>query len=228
MVKVDVGVEWVATAESGLHVVGGHFNCLTRNFDLNGVYDFAITGAVCFLSGGTPLDHVRLDNNGSFAITGNVFRAGAKGVDVGTIAGTARGSYIGDNQFDGMTTAAVALAVDSNNVTVGLNGYTNVAARVTGAGGAGTFIQKRSWSVSTVPTLVGGAASENVTVTIPTGLFLAKPTVGIITADGSSADYIATYNSSTATATEFTFRVVRRDGAAIGAGAARFNIAAYE
>lgn len=233
MVKVDVGVEWTApvSGESGLHVVGGHFNCLTRNFDLNGIYDFAITGAVCFLSGGTPLDHIRLDNNGSFAITGNVFRAGAKGVDVGTIAGTARGGYIGANQFEGMTTAAIALAADAGNVTVGLNGYTNVAARVTGAGGSNAFIQKRSYSANSTVTLVGGAASENVNAPIPSGVFAGKPTVAMVVAEASSQDYILTpaQTSASTTATNLVVRVVKRDGTALTAGAVlRYHMAVYE
>lgn len=227
MVKVDRGVEWICAAESGLTVVGGHFNCLSYNFYLDGVFDVTITGVLSFLSGASPQDHVYFANANNATITGNVLYAGTNGLNVGTLPAGSRGSYIGNNQFSAMTTG-INLSGAANNVTVGPNGFTSVTNRVAGAGGAGSFIQKRSWSTSAIPTLVGGATSEAINISVPTNTFLAKPTVVVATAEGSSADYICSYNSSTSTATSIQLRIVRRDGGTISAGAARFNVVAYE
>lgn len=229
MVKVDKGVEWICVAESGLHVVGGHYNCLSYNFDLNGVYDFTIQGSVCFLSGGSPQSHVRVLNGSSWAITGNTFWAGTTGIEVGVLPSGSRGGFIGSNQFGGMTTA-ISLAGNSNNMTVGMNGYAGVTTRISGTGGAGTFIQKRSYSVSVVPTLTGGAVSENLNVAIPSGVFLAKPSVVVISAESDVQRLICLPAQSNAgtTATNILCTVVRNDGANLTAGTCRLHVVAYE
>lgn len=227
MVKVDKGVEWTCTAESGLHVVGGHYNCLSYNFDLNGVYDFGITGTACLLSGGAPMSHIRVQNGSSWTITGNSFQAGTTGIEVGVLPNTTRGAYIGGNQFGNMTTG-ISINANSYNLTVGPNAYTSVTTRVSGSGNAGTHVQKRSYSVSTAPTLVGGATSENVNVPIPAGVFLAKPSVIVTVAEAGTSDLIITPSFGTATATNVTCRVVKRDGTNLAAGAARLHMVAYE
>lgn len=232
MAKCDVGVEWTATVgggESGLHVVGGHWNCLTRNFDLNGVFDFAITGVVSFLSGGSPQAHIRTRNGGNFTITGNVFQAGTTGIDVGTVSGSARGGYIGSNQFSNQTTGIV-LAADANNVRVGDNNYTNVTTRISGAGGTGATIAKRSYSVTTVVTLAGGAAYEDVNVAIPSGVFSAKPSVIVASGESSSQRIICfpVQTSASTTATNMVITVGKNDGTNLAAGAVRIHVVAFE
>jgi hypothetical protein len=227
MVKVDQGVVWTAAAESGLHVIGGHYNCLSYCFNLDGVFDFVIANSLLFLTGASPQSFVSVKNGSSFSITDNVLYGGPIGIDVGTLPTGARGGYIGGNQFSNITTG-INLSGAASNITVGPNGFTSVTMRVSGAGGAGSFIQKRSWSVSTLPTLVGGAAFENFTVAVPTNTFLAKPTVCAISADAATADYVCSYQSGSSTATSISVRIVRRDGAVITAGAARFNVVAYE
>lgn len=229
MVKADKGVEWTCTAESGLHVVGGHYNCLSYNFDLNGVHDFGITGTACLLSGSSPQSHIRVQNGSSWTITGNSFQAGTTGIDVGALPNTTRGAYIGGNQFGNMTTG-ISINANAYNLTVGTNAYTSVTTRVSGSGNTGTHVQKRSYSVSTTPALVGGAAFEDVNVALPSGVFAAKPTVIIANAEASSQNIICTpfRDSASTTATNAVIRLFRRDGANLAAGAVRIHVVAFE
>jgi hypothetical protein len=92
------------------------------------------------------------------------------------------------------------------------------------------YVEKRAYSVSAVISLAGGAASENINIAIPAGVFSAKPSVVVISAEADSQRLIclpAQSNAST-TATNVLATVVRNDGTAIATGSARFHIVAYE
>ncbi len=230
MGKGDVGVEWTSgSAESGLHVMGGHFNCLTYVFDLNRVYDFAITGIVSFLSGPNREAHVRVQNGSAWTITGNSFWAGQVGVDVGALPSGARGAYIGGNQFGNMA-VGIALNANARNLTVGPNGYSSVGVRVSGSGGDGAFVQRRAWASSQVVTLTGGAAFEEVSIPIPPGTFASKPGVAVASAEASGAGpFVCNPNPANASssATNLVLRIAKLTGTT-PTGPIRINVVAYE
>ena len=65
---------WNAGAESGLVVIGGHYNNSVTSFNLTGVFDITINGANLYASG-PGAQSIVISSGGRFNITGNVLVA---------------------------------------------------------------------------------------------------------------------------------------------------------
>lgn len=228
MIAMAIGVEWICAAESGLHVIGGHYNNKSYNFYLSGVYDFVIANALCYLQGGSPVAHIYTVAGQNININGNIFFNGPLGVDMGASpAGTNRGGVIANNQFSSMTTAAIRLNAGTTYTMVGQNNYVNCAARVQGSGGSNTYIQPRVFAYSGTVSLAGGAVSETINIPVPAGVFDAAPSSVVISMESSTTRFHAQYaRAGASTATNIEASVFRNDGGTIPAQTVRYNVVA--
>jgi hypothetical protein len=225
----NIGVDWNATAESGIHVVGGHYNNYTAGVRLVGVFDGSVTGALFYRNGSVAYNGIVITGGGSITVTGNQFRGAASGTEAG-IAVTnqpdeaTHGVIISGNHFSNLVNG-----INTNNTTrklyVGPNGYYNVTSKISGSPITVYNFQK-TYSVTTVITLAGGAQSENIDVALPAGHFDAKPSAGSCMAAGSSQiSGFYDYDSANSTATNARFIVGTQNGSSnIGAGNYRFSV----
>jgi hypothetical protein len=135
-IGADYAVHWDCGAESGLHVSGGHYSNKVNNFFLDGVFDFAIQGALLYgdPAGGTYYA-ISILNGSRFAITGNVFVASATATEVGVYvnqspASAAMGGIIAGNTFCSLYNHAIFLDTTSTRVVVGHNSYNGITSGV--------------------------------------------------------------------------------------------------
>ena len=226
------GVQWVATAESGIHIIGGHYACYERCIRLVGVFDGTITGTLLYKVGSEDtFGHIVLDGGGSLTVIGNVMRGTASGTsEVGvTVANvpneSTHGISIVGNQFANML-RGISLASTARKVFVGENQFNGVTTPYDEGVAASAYFSKRSWSNTVVVTTVGGATSETFDVAIPAGQFTAKPEAGFAMVSGNfriTAGY--DHDDAATTATNARFRMFHMDNTNITAAADyRFSI----
>lgn len=221
---------WTATAESGLHVIGGHYNNTIVNFALNGVFDYEIVGALLYCDGhGASFTFITAQNGGQGTIVGNAFVGQNSGSELGVLidntAGGARyGITVGDNSFGNIAGYGVQLGANAKYVTVGTNGYNACSSGDVNNLGTNNLVAKRRLAFTTVITMTGGSPSEVVNITLPAGIFIAKPSAASITGTGTGIIGFYDYDSGSSTSTNL--RVTMRDinASAISAGATRFSV----
>jgi hypothetical protein len=138
------GVQWACAAESGLHVIGGHYNHVGKCFDLSGVFDVVIQGTLLYsanTSAGT-FYHIHMRNGGRFSISGNTIVGVGQGAEVGVVvenvpAGAKYGGSIIGNTFTGLASRAVTLTNTTHDITVGPNAYCGIVSGQTVLNDAG-------------------------------------------------------------------------------------------
>jgi hypothetical protein len=236
MVKVGTGIQWYAPAlgESGLHVVGGHFNCLVYNFDLDYVNDMAITGIVSYLSETSGAAHVRVRNGSTWNISGCTFSnttvsVPGVGILVGPISSVTRCCSISGNTFN-LLPVGISIANGTNGLFVGLNAYApNCEVRIYGTPGLNSHVQQRTWNYNSTSVLVGGASTEDVDIPIPVGVFKTVPKSVQVTAEASTAQMLCLpmWGNPATTETNVRVRFFRNGGGTIAGGAVRVHIAAF-
>ena len=218
-------LNWQAGAESGLVVVGGHFNCSAANFYLDGIFDITINGANLYNEGHGSNSHtaITINNGGRWAITGNVFvsSTSSSGSSIALLVsnsagGEPFGGLVDANTFHNYTDSAIVLGSGSAYSTVGSNniyrGCTSRAVDTTG----NNFIKRGSHSASYVVTFTNGGTSQGFSVALPNGLLAAKPEFCSI--EPYNFGYIASYDYDSSTATSLVFNVRNIAGSAIAAG----------
>jgi hypothetical protein len=131
---------------------------------------------------------------------------------------------------NGCINIAITDSTSGSNWFVKNKGMSLSGASYGGSASTTSYIEKRAHATSKVPTLTGGAASEEVNIAIPAGVFSAAPSVVVASAEASSQDLVCTpvQQSASTTATNVVVKVFRRDGAAIVGGSVRLHVVAYE
>ncbi|RYY51368.1 MAG: hypothetical protein EOO06_01150 [Chitinophagaceae bacterium] len=209
-------MSWVCTSspESGLHVVGGHYNNFIGSFYLDGVYHFEIVGCLFFHSETTPSNIIDIRNGGSYTITSNQFVGGPGVTNAITVQNSPNGDFgsvIDSNNFSDLGGTAIFLTPTSGHVTVGSgNAYNNCAAGLVDSGTTNR-VHSRKWSTVFNLPLVGGVTSQNVNITVPTGFFNAAPEAADL--QGLADWTIGFYNRAASTATNLSFSVRYLSGA---------------
>lgn len=215
---IKQGVRWLSdTAESGLQIIGGQYNCLNYCFNIKNIIDGCITGADIRCNGGaTGWRGISLLLSHGFNITGNNFIGAAVSGLMGVYIdqnnfGSAYTTLVSSNRFTNMdygvfmTSAATYNHVDSSNV------YANVAIPVQDMNHGQNVVIRRCYTDSFVLTFAGGAATETKQITIPAGFFQATQKAECVFAKGSDNDLIGTYlytsSSNTAVAAQVSFRL---------------------
>ncbi len=227
-----------AVAESGLHVVGGHISSTQACIDLRNLFDFEIIGALFYRQGTTTPNFaaVRLENAGRFTITGNTIKGGNSGGDeagiqvVSSSNNEIHGGDIADNAIHSFSGMAIWLAAGSNYVDVGHNTFRGNAQNVLDQSTNNTnSITPKIWGGTQQKTLVGGAATEAINFTIPTGMFRLKAGGGFCIPDAAhSGVLMAEYDFTNSTTTNARFTVRNRAGGNITAGTYRFSVEVIE
>ncbi len=229
-----MAVQWIAGAESGFHVVGGHYNNNgTGNFYLSGIFDFEIVGPLLYSDGhgATAFEYIHASNGGRFTISDTVFNTGGAGTETGvavdsSAGGAGYGSMIGNNTFNALNGSPINLTPSSTYVTVGVNSYNNCTGPDVLNSGTTNRVEKRRYVASSVINLVGGAPSEVVNVGIPAGIFRDKAEVALISANDIIVSGFYNYTNVGNSATNMNVTLRRIDGINLAAGPIRLSIIA--
>lgn len=234
----QIGIGMLVTAESGLHILGGHYNNTAFNFDLAGVFDFEIADSLLYLNNSSGVMYgIRLNGCGRGTITGNAIIGTNTATQVGiwvenSIAEARMGVTISGNQISSMSNNGITLTGTAQYVTVGANGYGQIAGHNVKNDGTNNIIQPlpgkvAAWNESVVKT-VGAGTSETVNFTFPAGIFSTKPRVVQVSASGQPI--IGNYDFDNAGNSETNAVVViqRYDGGALPNGGVRFQISAVQ
>lgn len=227
---------WLAGAESGLHVIGGHYNNIAGNFYLKGIFDFEIIGALLFSEGhaANPFIYIEIQDGMRWTISGNVMNSGGTGTETGIAVnnsqgGAGYGGTISGNAFNNLTGSPINLTPSAAYVTVGLNSYNNcTGADVVNSNPNTNRVERRRYTVSQVVTLVGGAITETVNIPIPTGVFKSKPDIGNVTGEGIQCIGFYDQPSGTSTATNMKVDLRKLDGVNFAAGPIRLSVIAEQ
>lgn len=215
---IKQGVRWLSTtAESGLQVIGGQYNCLNYCFNINNIIDGCITGADIRCNGGaTGWRGISLALSHGFNITGNNFIgaavAGLMGVYIDqNDFGSAYSSLIASNRFTNMDYGIFMTSAAKYNHVDGSNIYASVAIPVQDGNSGQNIVVKQVYSSSISIAFTGGAATETKQLSIPAGFFQATQKAECVFAKGSDNDLIGTYlyssSSNTAVAAQVSFRL---------------------
>jgi hypothetical protein len=129
--------------------------------------------------------------------------------------------------FSSIATGIVYDTNASRNVEMGTVFDTVTTPRVLTNGN--NTIYRKTFAESPVVTLTGGAATEIVDFTLPTGTFSAKPQSGFLFGIDSD-QYLGfyDYDSASSTATNARFLISRAQGGNVNAGLRRFNLMVSE
>lgn len=230
---IKQGIRWLsATAESGLQVVGGQFNCLNYCFNIKNIIDGCIFGADIRCNGGAAgWRGIALQLSHGFNITGNNFIGAAVSGLMGVLIdnndfGGAYSTLISSNRFTAMDYGVYMTATARLNHIDGSNIYSSVAVPVQDINVNQNVVQKKVYTFSTNLVFAGGAATESKLVTFPAGLLQATQKAECVFAKGSDNDLIGTYlytnASNTAVAATISFRLTT--GGNIPAGTYRIMI----
>lgn len=220
---------WQAVAESGLIVVGGHFNDSVANFYLDGVFDITISGANLYNEGHGSNSHtgITILNGGRYDIGSSVFVSSTDPSATGkTIAvlvansagGEPYGGGIDNNTFHNYTDCAVVFGGGAAYNTAGPgNVYRNCTNKVADTNTTvANFIKRSSYSASADFTFSNGGTSQSFTISIPAGLLSSKPDV--VHASPYDFAYLVAYDFNSSTATSLVFNVRNASATAIPAG----------
>lgn len=195
---------WNAGAESGLVVIGGHYNNSVTSFNLTGVFDITINGANLYASG-PGAQSIVISSGGRFNITGNVLVADSVATTstgiliANSSGGAAYAALIDSNTFHNYTDSAILLGGGSANVTVGSNNvFANCNADAVDTTGNNRLLEKM-YLATQVFTFSNGQASQSFTIPLNATIFRRKPKyVGITTSD-FAYNFMYDYDASTAT-----------------------------
>jgi hypothetical protein len=239
-VASNVGVYWQPSqGESGLVVDGGHMNTRQRWIDLNRLYEVEIYGGH-YTRYSSDADAtfrgIRVQNSGRGRINDNVFigldttDGGDIGIEINSLENLEqRGWAIDDNSFHRWGTRAIWATANANYLRVGAgNMFRACTERVLNqnlsAGNNTASIEPKVWSGTRTYTLTGGATTESVDVTFPTGLFRVNP-MGVVSVDSGSSTVVSCVNqwsSNTPTTGRLVFRNVA--GGNVTAGTYRVHV----
>ena len=227
--------------EPQLEVHGGHMNVNTFGVWSSRAVQSVIEGVLIYedpSGGGTNWVGIQINNGDHVRIYGNTIHgwSSAATTRYGIVVGSnPRRTTIFGNTLRGydashMLTAGISFdATEDGSVREFGNVFdgTTVTTRVNGGITTGAR-ESRVWSNTVIITLAGGAATENVDVAIPSGVFTAAPLTAILTDEGGIQFLVAMYDQQNvaSTKTNARFVVTRADGTNIGAGAHRFGISA--
>jgi hypothetical protein len=224
-------VRWVATSESGLHVIGGHYISYEYSFYLDGIQDGCITGALIWrLTGESTFRHIRYVNGGSFVIANNQFRGlfaddeGAITVNAVPVFDGSLGVMIIGNQFANLVNGIV-LGTTARNVYIGPNNYCRVTNPQAGTTPVSAYVTQGNYGLNSIKTLTGGGATENIDIALPPGQFTDAPVSGFAKCVTSGPVFLEGYYDFTAsTASSARFIVRNVDGGTLGGGAYGFSV----
>lgn len=220
------------TAQSGLHILGGHMNSKDYNIYIHRLYHFEIIGGLYYNANTNPaFIHIYCDIVNKFTISGNVFNgvngASERGIHIGAITDNpSSGGVISGNMFAGLN-IGVSLSSAANNVKETANFYRDCTKNVSGASASGNNILDYSQYHNTqIFALSGGATSETVHVTVNAAVFKNKPVSAIMNCLSNSG-MVGFYDYTNSTTTDLVFIVRRIDGSTIPANNYRFSISAF-
>lgn len=221
-----------STAQSGLHIMGGHMNSKDYNIYIHRLYHFEIIGGLYFNSNTNPaFTHIYCDVVNKFTISGNVFNgvngASERGIHIGALVDNPGfGGVISGNMFADLN-IGVSLSSSANNVKESANLYRNCTTNISNASAAGNNILEYSqYHSSNVLTLVGGATSETVHIILAGAVFKKKPVSAIMNCLSNSG-MVGFYDYTNSTTTDLVFIIRRIDEAIIPANSYRFSISAF-
>ncbi len=230
---------WVeATVESGLHVIGGHYNCTYTAFNLIGMVGYVIAGALIYVNApaeGIAFGIVLSANSGSGTITGNVIYGFGEGIKKGIYVLNSSddntvSTLVAGNELANLT-AAIETEATAKRVRIGQNSYSgngidiiNLGADCPVASFPGHFGEYHDSLIK----VVGAGASETLNFTLPTGVFASKPRIVRVEASGYPIVGNYDFDSGSSTATNAVVSIARLDGAALPDGGVRFQISAYQ
>lgn len=233
-VGADTGIYWNAGAESGLHIIGGHYSNFTRNFDLSGVNHFEIMGALLGTTNDGSTDHIaiNLNNGGAGTIVGNTFTGNYTGNEYGVRVANSPtdlryGVMIEGNTFSDIATAGVFLDTTSQNVVVGPNQYARVGTEIINSG-TRNRVSRRRYVASIVVNLTGGNPTEPIDIPIPVGMFNAKPSSVFITSSSGNFMGFYQYASGNSLPTNLHATMVAVPSGNLPSGAVRLSVIAEE
>lgn len=222
-------IVWQAVAESGLIVVGGHFNDSVANIYLDGIFDVTVNGANFYNEGHGANSHanIAIINGGRYAITGCVFDSStdvsATGTTIGVIVtssagGEAYGGLLDCNTFHNYTDCGIVFGGGSSYNTAGAgNIFRNCNNNVADTNATvANFIKKSLHAASAVFTFTNGGTSQAFTVNLPNGLLKTKPDV--VHVNTYDFGYLAAYDFNASTANALVFNVRNTSASAIPAG----------
>lgn len=235
------GVQFDTTStESGLHIVGGHINTKQKGVYVNNLFDFIVANVLFYRGDTTTANYRGIEINGAagrFALTGSVFK-GANLADGETaILCTAtssavdfRGGMIAINDYHSFGSRAIWLGVNAHRVHIGPNSYQDCALRVLNQS-SDCSADPKIYTTSLTITLTGGAATETLNITLPTGYFWTKP--GNVSVMSQSLDGVPVvgqydYNNAGTIATNAVVILRMLDGTNIPAGEIKLGVTAIE
>ena len=191
-----VSTDWVAcnyglyvdvSAESGVHITNGHSACFIRGFYLNGMIGGVISNILCYQ--GVPPSKTQkyvgvemLGNSSEFTIIGNQFAGqgatayGDCAIYLGSQAALQFTNFITGNIFENWFSPEAAIRITSacKRVNIGENAFNNCLTNIINDNAntnAAVVVHPTSWNTVVTKTLVGGAPTEVIDVTIPGGVF---------------------------------------------------------
>lgn len=207
------------TGESGLHLVGGHISAAQTGVTLQNMFDAVVSSCLIFRldTSFEGFRGIRVFQNGRFSLTGNVIKGRADGTtETGilvesTIADPKYGGVVADNNISDFNGQGLWLSVNANYIAANNNNLRNCAIKVLRQDtNRNSVITGAEYSLTQVVTLTGGAASELINFTVPSGIFRVKPEVGICTCDGNTI-VVTSYLYDDVATTETNLRFVVRN-----------------
>ena len=173
---------------------------------------------------------VELDDVEDSIVQGNfVFGSGASCSGI-TLSGASGRNNILDNNIQTVSTGVWLKSTTFANYAKNNKRYTSGVEVSTYLEQGSNVIETRSYSATRVITLTGGAAFEDVTLSIPSYYFFGKPSVVYLTEADTQQDLIGFYEYGNVanSATSVVVKLKRRDGGTISAGGHRFSFTAFQ
>lgn len=228
VVGANYGVYANQAAESGLHVIGGHYNCLITCIHAKGTNDMVVSNALLYAyqAGGKGL---YMESLGRAAITGNVINLGGgntTGACIDAVGlgsnGAAFGTVISANCFNG---AGIGTRFDATSTRFQSrsNYYDPLLATWISNAGSGS-VTAAEWDTNHVANFAGSATSQTFAVNLPANFFKTAPNVVYGIGTEGAFWFVVNYLIATSTASVAQFTVSRADGAAIAPGNYRFAL----
>jgi hypothetical protein len=234
MVAGQIGLKWNPVgAESGLHLFGGHISAYQYNLELDKVFDVNWSGTLIYRAGSLPnwrgayLKNVSRINTGhGMVFKGNFVNDEETGIYIESSTNDEKyGTMLAGITFHQMGSRAIWLGANANYVQVGRNMYRQCALRVLNQSVNNNIeFVPATFSRTVNVTLVGGAATETYDLTLPTGLYRAKPIGYGIGSGANDLLVFPDFDSASTTATNMRFVIRKRDGTNLSAGTFRVNL----
>lgn len=236
----NYGVYYSTTsAESGLHLVNGHYNNNIANVYIKNLYHYEIVGALFFHTGtNNTFKHITADGCGAGVISGNVFEKSAStleyiGIYITNTLDSNRSTLIGDNSFSKFTLGnsyPIYIQNTAKSISVGQNSYAiGTINTVVDAGGNyttnsnGNWITKKNIVFSTVMSITGGATTVNFSIPLAANVFSSAPLIAIV-APAQSLGMWFTYDVGSSTATSLSVQAGRYDASDVVSGTYRLSV----